>query len=57
MLIFTRFILDGPKARGFTFSVHEIFKDRTSFYYNTQVNSAIVFVAMKLFTESSTGRC
>ncbi|WP_404324484.1 branched-chain amino acid ABC transporter permease [Cytobacillus firmus] len=41
---------------GFTFSVPDVFKDRTSFYYITLISVAIVFILLKLFTESSTGK-
>ncbi|MCM3704704.1 MULTISPECIES: branched-chain amino acid ABC transporter permease [Cytobacillus] len=41
---------------GFTFSVPDIFKDRTSFYYITLISMAIVFILLKLITELSTGR-
>ncbi|KML44544.1 branched-chain amino acid ABC transporter permease [Cytobacillus firmus] len=41
---------------GFTFSVPDVFKDRTSFYYITLISVAVVFILLKLFTESSTGK-
>ncbi|WP_307439796.1 branched-chain amino acid ABC transporter permease [Bacillus sp. V2I10] len=41
---------------GFTFSVPEVFRDRTSFYYITLLSVAIIFILLKLFTESSTGK-
>ncbi len=41
---------------GFTFSVPDLFKDRTSFYYITLLSVAAVFILLKLFTESSTGK-
>ncbi|WP_258309228.1 branched-chain amino acid ABC transporter permease [Cytobacillus oceanisediminis] len=41
---------------GFTFSVPDVFKDRTSFYYITLFSVAAVFILLKLFTESSTGK-
>ncbi|MGD6903191.1 branched-chain amino acid ABC transporter permease [Bacillus infantis] len=41
---------------GFTFSVPDVFKDRTSFYYITLISVAAVFILLKLFTESSTGK-
>lgn len=41
---------------GFTFSVPDVFKDRTSFYYIALLSVAVVFILLKLFTESSTGK-
>ncbi|UKS64008.1 branched-chain amino acid ABC transporter permease [Rossellomorea marisflavi] len=41
---------------GFTFSVPDVFKDRMSFYYVTLIVMASIFILLKLFTSSSTGK-
>jgi branched-chain amino acid transport system permease protein len=41
---------------GFTFSVPDVFKDRMSFYFITLIGVMVIFVLLKLFTESSTGK-
>jgi branched-chain amino acid transport system permease protein len=41
---------------GFTFSVPDVFKDRMSFYFIALSSVMVIFILLKLFTESSTGK-
>ncbi|MFL8935196.1 branched-chain amino acid ABC transporter permease [Rossellomorea oryzaecorticis] len=41
---------------GFTFTVPDVFKDRMSFYFIALCSVMVIFILLKLFTESSTGK-